>query len=167
MLEQIQIDKAYLILKAAIMLTLWLCVILAVTIDLYHGIKKSKESGEYTNSLGLRRTVEKSVSYLSFMAFMFIADVIASLATSTLLPFGIAVLPIFNIGGAMVLVYNEWVSVREKSDQKMLNKINKSGAELSKIMLETLLVYKNNPGVLEDILKRYDENKVLGDEELL
>lgn len=159
MLESIQIDNAYLMLKSALIGILWGCVILAVSIDLYHGIRKSKLRGEYTNSYGLRKTVEKTVSYLTFMLFMLIADVVISLATSSLLPFGIAVLPLFNLVGAMVLVYNEWVSVREKSDQKMLNRINKSGAELSKMMAEVILIYKSNPGVLEDIIKRYDENK--------
>lgn len=164
MLEAIQINMDYIILKAAIVVILWGCVMLAVTIDLYHGIKRSKKDGEFTHSTGLKRTVSKSVNYLSFMLFMLIADLIASLATSSLLPFGIAVLPLFNIVGAMVLVYNEWVSVRENSDQKMMNRINRSGIELSKIAVEIMMAYKNNPEVLQDILKRYDENKTKYDE---
>lgn len=159
MFESIQIDNNYLILKSALVGILWGCVIIAVSVDLYHGIRKSKKHGEFTHSYGLRKTVEKTVSYLTFMLFMLIADVIMSLATSTLLPFGLAALPMFNIVGALVLTYNEWVSVREKSDQKMLNRINKSGSELSKMVIETLLIYKNNPGALEDLLKKYDENK--------
>lgn len=166
MLEQIHISNAYLTLKAALVVMLWGCVMLAVTIDLYHGIKRSKKDGEYTHSTGLKRTVSKSVNYLSFMLFMLIADMIASLATSSLLPFGFAVLPLFNIVGAMVLVYNEWVSVRENSDQKMMNRINRSGIELSKIAVDLMLAYKNNPEVLQDILKKYDDNKKIEDEKI-
>lgn len=159
MLRQINIDMTYLTLKAGIISALWICVIMAVSIDLYHGIKKSKERGEFKNSFGLRRTVDKAISYLSFMLFMVIGDVVISLATSSVLPFGFAVLPLFNLGGAGVLVYNEWVSVREKADQKMMVRINKSSAELQRMMFEMMMVYKANPKVMEDILNRFDQDK--------
>lgn len=163
-LEAISINSHYITIKSALIGVLWACVVIAVLIDLYHGIRKSKMRGEFTNSYGIRKTVEKASGYLTFMLFMLIGDTVASIATSSLLPFGIAVLPVFNILGATILVRNEWISVREKADQKMMKRINKSGAEIGRVLLEAMVIFKNNPEVLEEIIKRYEENKKPNDE---
>lgn len=150
------IDSEYLILSTILRCVLWACVILAVSIDLYHGIKKSKASGEFTNSYGLRRTVDKCNKYLTFLFFMLIGDVFWHIASSSLTILTISVIPIFTLFGSMVLVYNEWVSVREKVDQKMLNKINKSKDELLSIAFNVAEAYRRNPDALKKII---DEGK--------
>lgn len=171
MFELIRIDSSYVVIKASLVAILWMCVLGAVAIDLYHGIKRSKASGGFTSSVGIKRTVSKVTLYLSMMGLMLILDVILSIATSTLLPLGIAVLPIFNIGGALVLVVNEWISVREKADQKMMNRIEESSSEMKKIIMDAILVYRNNPAPFDEALRRsaeiekrkQDEKKIIVD----
>lgn len=164
-LNVLNIDKIYIVLSTILKGAAWLCVILAVSIDLYHGIKKSKEIGEFTNSYGLRRTVEKCNKYLTLMAFMLIGDVFWHIGSSLVLPYGISIIPLFTFFGSGVLVYNEWVSVREKIDQKMLNKINRSKEELLSIAFTIAEAYKNNPDALgkvidlhKDSIKKRDNN---------
>lgn len=158
-LEAISISYDYIIVKASLIGVLWICVLAAVLIDLYHGIKRSKEEGRYTSSFGLKRTVQKSSSYFTFVVFMLIADIVASIATSSFLTFGVAVLPIFNIIGSAILVWTEWVSVREKSSQKLMNRIDKSKVELFEMAKDITGIIQNNPGVLEEILEKYGKAK--------
>ena len=50
-------------------------VVLASAIDLFYGVKASKAAGIYqTSSYGLRKTVEKDVSYLLLMVFGVMID---------------------------------------------------------------------------------------------
>lgn len=150
--EVLKIDKIYIVLSTILKGIAWVCVIFAVSMDLYHGIRKSKEAGEFTNSYGLRRTVDKCNKYLTLLAFMLIGDIFWHIGSSLFLPYGISILPLFTLFGSGVLVYNEWVSVREKIDQKMLNKINKSKDELMSIAFSVAEVYRNNPDALEKII---------------
>ena len=157
-LNVLNIDKIYIVLSTILKGVAWVCVILAVSLDLYHGIKKSKEVGEFTNSYGLRRTVEKCNKYLTLLGFMLIGDIFWHIGTSFFLPYGVSIIPLFTFFGSAVLVYNEWVSVREKIDQKMLNKINRSKEELLSIAFAVADAYKSNPDALSKILNSHKEN---------
>lgn len=156
--EVLKIDKIYIVLSTILKGIAWVCVIFAVSMDLYHGIRKSKEAGEFTNSYGLRRTVDKCNKYLTLLAFMLLGDIFWHIGSSLFLPYGISVLPLFTFFGSGVLVYNEWVSVREKIDQKMLNKINKSKDELLSIAFTVAEAYKNNPDALSKIAEMHKNN---------
>ena len=107
------LNKNYeaLIMQLTVVLIAWLIVILSIGIDLYFGIKKSRELGLFkTHSYGLRETSKKTVQYLAFMAFMLFIDVL----NPTWVYFDFVPLPLLSIFGAIVLVYTEWKSVREK-----------------------------------------------------
>lgn len=156
--EILSIDQTYIVFSTILKGVAWACVIIAVSIDLYHGIRKSKKSGEFTNSYGLRRTVDKCNKYLTLLCFMLLADVFWHISSSLFLPYAMSIVPIFTFFGAGVLVYNEWVSVREKIDQKMLNKINRSKDELLSIAFTVAEAYKNNPDALAKLTQSHRTN---------
>ncbi|MFL9844727.1 holin [Flavobacterium rhizosphaerae] len=120
-------------IKVSIVFFTWLVVLLAVGIDLYFGIKKSKSLGEITHSYGLRQTVQKIVNYLAMMLFMLLFDSISPLG---LLNEGFNILPLASIIGAVILVWTEFLSVREKADEKYRRKTEKVARELLEIALK-------------------------------
>ena len=129
-----------------IIVVCWGCVVTAIGIDLYFGIKKSKLNGvKVTHSFGFRRTSEKVVQYLAFMFFMLLIDVLNPIFAY----FSITHLPLASIFGAIVLVYTEWKSVHEKSDQKFRNAIQNNPAEIIKFI-------QQNREFIEELPKNKD-----------
>jgi len=110
----------------------WILVILSIGIDLHFGIKKSKQSGVYTHSYGLRKTSEKVVQYLAFMFFMLFIDVLNPVWAY----FDFVPLPLLTIFGAIVLIYTEWKSVREKTDEKFRYAIKNNTTDIIKFLQE-------------------------------
>lgn len=109
-----------------------LIVILSIGIDLFFGIKKSKDLGIYTHSYGLRQTSRKTVEYLALMLFMFFIDVLNPFFAY----FDYIALPLFTIFGAIALVYTEWKSVREKTSEKFRESIKDSPVEIVSFILK-------------------------------
>ncbi len=110
----------------------WLIVILAIGIDLYFGIKKSKKQGVFTHSYGLRKTSEKAVDYSSLMFFMMFLDFLNPLFAYL----DIVTLPLLSIFGAIFLVYTEWKSVKEKVGEKFRYAIKHNPGEILKLINE-------------------------------
>ncbi|MBW3520419.1 holin [Flavobacterium sp. NKUCC04_CG] len=111
----------------------WIIVILAIGIDLYFGIKKSKKLGVFkTHSFGLRRTSEKTVQYLGFMFFMLFGDFLNPIWAY----FNLFQLPLLSIFGAIVLVYTEWKSVKENADEKFRIAIKNNPSEIIQFIRE-------------------------------
>lgn len=126
-LDYINGQMPLIISKLLIVFFTWFIVLLAVGIDLFFGVKKSKDAGLYIHSIGLRRTVTKIINYLGMMMFMFMFDSISPLG---LIHNNFNVLPLASIVGCIVLVYIEFKSVREKSEHKFRNQTNKAVAEI-------------------------------------
>lgn len=133
-------------LLLGIIVVCWGCVVAAIGIDLYFGVKKSKQNGvTVTHSFGFRRTSEKVVQYLAFMFFMLLIDVLNPIFAY----FSITHLPLASIFGAIVLVYTEWKSVHEKADQKFRNAIQNNPTEIIKFI-------QQNRELIEELQKNKD-----------
>ena len=120
--------------KLIALFIIWFAVIVAVSIDLYFGVKKSKAIGDFVHSYGLRQTVKKLTYYLALMAFMLLLD--------TLSPLGLvhevfAVLPLASSLCAIALVVTEFISVKEKADQKFVKRTSEVANELLKMAVES------------------------------
>ncbi len=113
-LEIINQDYDKLLMQLTVVFIAWIIVIFAIGIDLYFGIQKSKKLAVYTHSYGLRKTSEKTVQYLAFMFFMLFLDVL----NPVWVYINSTALPIASLFGAIVLVYTEWKSVKEKTEEK-------------------------------------------------
>ncbi len=119
-------------LQIMIIFMTWVIVILAIGIDLFFGIQKSKSAKIYMHSFGLRQTSGKVVQYLAFMFFMVFVDVLNPVWVYT----KFVPLPLFSIFGAIVLVYTEFKSVREKSSDKFRLAVTKNPLEIIKFITD-------------------------------
>ncbi|WKW47254.1 hypothetical protein P3875_04100 [Myroides sp. JBRI-B21084] len=128
-----------------IMIMVIILVLLAVGLDLYYGKKKSKELGIYkTHSWGLRKTSEKATWYGVFLMFMVFADVLVILLLEY---FGRVLFPFLTVAGGIALIYTEFISVREKVEDKMRKKVDESAIELVHLI-------KNNKEILEQLIEK-------------
>lgn len=131
-LEILQKDFEAIQSQLLVVFMCFIIVILSIGIDLYFGIQKSKKEGIYTHSFGLRKTSEKVVQYLAFMLFMLFIDFLNPVWAYL----NYQSLPLLSIFGAIVLVYTEWKSVREKSSDKFRNDIGLNSKEIIKHIQE-------------------------------
>ena len=84
-------------------------LIVSMAVDLLFGIKKAKQNGEATTSMGLKKTCDKARKYFS----PFLVTVCIDLIACIVMPF-----PVFSMIWAGYCVFCEFMSVREKSWQK-------------------------------------------------
>lgn len=126
--------------QVTIVFVCWIIVLLAVAIDLYFGIKKSKEEGRFVHSYGLKQTTKKSVLYLSLMMFAFFIDILNPVWHWI----DYVQMPIMSIFGAVALVYTEYKSVREKNVEKVQKEIEQNVKELYELM-------KSNKDILKEL----------------
>lgn len=84
-------------------------LIVSMAVDLFFGIKKARQNGEATTSMGLKKTCDKARKYFS----PFMVTVCIDLIACIVMPF-----PMFSMIWAGYCVFCEFMSVREKSWQK-------------------------------------------------
>lgn len=138
-----------LIWQLEFVLIAWVIVVISIGIDLHFGIKKSKEIGMFTHSYGLRATSKKVVQYLSFMAFMLFFDAL----NVFWIYMNVQKIPLATLFGAIVLVYTEAKSVREKTSEKFRKAIAEHPAEI-------LAFIKDNRHLINElIVNKEDKNE--------
>lgn len=84
-------------------------LIVSMAVDMFFGIKKARQNGEATTSMGLKKTCDKARKYFS----PFMVTVCIDLIACIVMPF-----PVFSMIWAGYCVFCEFMSVREKSWQK-------------------------------------------------
>jgi len=125
---------------------LWTIVLIAVVIDFLFGIRKSTRAGVVITSGGLRRTVIKLIHYYSLLLFGLLFDIILSYFWSS---------PLISSLVTGYLVYVEFVSVKERYDEKISRDLM---ANLSDLL--TVLSEKDRVEAISKILeKNISENK--------
>lgn len=151
-LEILNKNYELLLIHLFIVVLTWIVVVFAIGIDLYFGIKKSKQEGLFTHSYGLRKTTEKCILYLAMMFFMFFIDFLNPIWAY----FDLVALPLASIFGAMVLVYTEWKSVRENANEKFRNKLQDNTAEILNFIREN----REEITALKNELKRKEDEVI-------
>ena len=144
MLEEI-ITSRILTLSAVAMLL----VFLAMAIDLMAGLRKAKKRGEIRSSWGLKRTLDKFVSYEGAMLIASMADVMVFFCHVWEIV-GLRMLqgvPVLSCVLAVFLLLVEFISVREKADEKTKTEISRAGDVLKNVTREEVLK------VIADVLK--------------
>lgn len=153
-LEIINRDFDKLLMQLTVVFLAWIIVILAIGIDLYFGIQKSKKLQVYTHSYGLRKTSEKTVQYLAFMFFMLFLDILNPMWVYL----KYTALPIASLFGAIVLVYTEWKSVKEKSEEKFRK-------SLATNPIEIINFIKDNRRLIREIMEHQEHQEHPNSEE--
>lgn len=148
-------DFAMLWIKLFIVFGAWLCILVAMIIDLYFGIQKSKKISEHTSSEGLRRSVHKVVYYYSMMTFALLFDAINPL--TFYLPIPLSSIPVITIIFAMALIYTEAKSVREKAEDKLRRRTDDSVKELIGAFKNREDLFKNALDYLQNEKNKQDE----------
>ena len=136
MLEEI-ITSRILTLSAVAMLL----VFLAMAIDLMAGLRKAKKRGEIRSSWGLKRTLDKFVSYEGAMLIASMADVMVFFCHVWEIV-GLKMLqgvPVLSCVLAVFLLLVEFISVREKADEKTKTEISRAGDVLKNVTREEVL----------------------------
>ncbi|AZA82156.1 holin [Chryseobacterium lactis] len=158
-------DQAYKIIIAKLFMVCgaWICVLIAILIDLYFGIQKSKSIGEHTSSEGFRRSIQKFAFYYSMMFFALIFDTLfLPVSISLNIAYILKVAPLFSILCAAGLVLTEAKSVREKADQKLRRKTDRSNREIASGLFDLL---KNKDSIIDLIntVKKDESNNTSTD----
>ena len=126
-----------------------LLVFLAMAIDLMAGLRKAKKRGEIRSSWGLKRTLDKFVSYEGAMLIASMADVMVFFCHVWEIV-GLRMLqgvPVLSCVLAVFLLLVEFISVREKADEKTKTEISRAGDVLKNVTREEVLK------VIADVLK--------------
>lgn len=132
-------------------ITVMLLVLVAMIIDLGSGLYKAKQRGELRTSEALKRTLTKFISYEGGLVIAAMVDMLINMAHFFDL-FGVNALsniPVVTILVGIFLLIVEFMSVREKADQKTKKQQADTAALIAKLitkedfkeMIETL---KNN-----------------------
>ncbi len=113
-----------------------LLVLLAMIIDLGAGLYKAKQRGEYRTSEALKRSLSKFISYEGGLMIACIADLFVHLCKFYQLV-GINLLegvPVVTLLVGLFLLVVEFMSVREKADQKTKKQQQEAAELLGKLL---------------------------------
>ncbi len=89
-------------------------VLVVIFLDLWAGIRKAKQRGEYRSSFGLRKTVEKVGKYYNMIFTITVIDAIQMLAISQInaqVKNQFPVIPFFTFLGAVFVGFIELKSI--------------------------------------------------------
>lgn len=122
-----------------IMLTaIYVLVLVVIFLDLWAGIRKAKQRGEFRSSYGFRKTVDKIGKYLNMMLVITVIDSFQMLAISQLNSQAdggdIPVIPILTFAGAMFVGFIELKSIYEKNEDKEKAKMQEAANLAAQIL---------------------------------
>jgi len=149
--QVIKQDWKQLEMLSIVLVIFYACVLAAMLIDLFFGVKRAKSAKVARTSYGFRRTVNKATTYFGLLIMLTIADILASIIFS---------MPYFTAVGAIGLVLVETKSVFENIREK-----DKSVEEIPKALLE---LYKHKDsikdiiGFLNETGKKNEDDETAG-----
>jgi len=98
------------ILQLVVLLVIYLLVAVSIFLDLWAGIRKAKQRGEFRSSAGFRKTVDKFCRYYNMLLAVTVIDVLAMLVCGLLnhlYGYHIPVLPYVTALGAVFICFIE------------------------------------------------------------
>lgn len=113
-----------------------LIVFFAMMVDLASGLRKAKIRGELRSSQALKRTFTKFITYEGGMIIALGVDMLIHMSRLTQL-FGLDIVygvPVITCLVGVFLLTVEFISVREKADQKTKKEMTDAAALLAKML---------------------------------
>lgn len=150
-MEQLYIETAPILRIAVVVMLL---VFLAMVIDLGAGLYKAKLRGELRTSEALRRSLSKFISYEGGLMIATMADIFVHFCKFYEL-LGLKIMegvPILSLLVGFFLLVVEFMSVREKADQKTRAQQQKAAEIISKLITKDEL-----KDMLQEILQKQSE----------
>lgn len=114
-------------------------VLFVIFLDLWAGIRKARQRGEFRSSFGLRKTVEKVGKYFNMIFVITVIDGIQMLAITQLnaqITHQLPVIPFLTFIGAIFVGFIELKSIYEKAGDKEKAKINEAAKLAGQIMAD-------------------------------
>ena len=150
-MEQLYIETAPILRIAVVVMLL---VFLAMAIDLGAGLYKAKLRGELRTSEALRRSLSKFISYEGGLMIATMADIFVHFCKFYEL-LGLRIMegvPVLSLLVGIFLLVVEFMSVREKADQKTRAQQQKAAEIISKLITKDEL-----KDMLQEILQKQSE----------
>lgn len=133
-----------------------LIVLFAMIVDLISGLRKAKIRGEYRSSEALKRTFTKFITYEGGMIIAIGVDLLIHLSRLVNL-FGLEAIyavPVITCLVGVFLLVVEFISVREKADQKAKKQMNDAA-----ILLNNMLQNENLKEVFRVALEQQNTQR--------
>lgn len=118
----------------------YLVILMAMSVDLACGIRKAKIRGEYTNSTALSRSVTKFITYEGGLLIATGVDLLIHLGKFWEI-FGLNVMmgiPLVTIVIGIFVCSVEWISIREKADEKTKKEMKQAADIAGKVAASML-----------------------------
>ena len=110
-----------------LVIIMYIAVLVFIFLDLWSGIRKAKQRGEFTSSYGLKKTIEKISKYMNMMLVLTALDFVLMLALYLFNGRGathrIPIIPVFTLIGTMFVGIIEFKSIYENNEAKEKAKI--------------------------------------------
>lgn len=139
-------------------LFLYVAVLGLIAADLWAGVRKAKQRGEYRTSEGYKRTITKTGKYFNMLIGLTILDA-GQIAIIFFLHyfynFDIPMLPIFTIIGTGYIGFVEIKSIREPANMKEL----KEQQDFKRLAVSIARDHQHPEEVLQDIMEALNENE--------
>ena len=129
---------------AFILVIFYICILVAISIDLASGVERARREGDVSTSHGFKQTLYKIKDYYSIIILFTIIDVVASLWFT---------LPFFTAVGTIAIIFVEGKSVYE--NKRGLSK----GIRDLPDALRQVLKSKNKADELLNFLESKEQNK--------
>lgn len=118
----------------------YLVILMAMSVDLACGIRKAKIRGEYTNSTALSRSITKFITYEGGLLIATGVDLLIHLGKFWEI-FGLDVMmgiPLVTIVIGIFVCSVEWISIREKADEKTKKEMKQAAVIAGKVAASML-----------------------------
>lgn len=116
-----------------ILFILYMLVFMAISADLWSGLRKAKKRGEARTSYGLRITIDKLSRYYNLLIILTIIDAMQISGIwylNTYYNYAIPIFPIITFIGSLGLGFIELKSIYEKAEDKEMGKAAKLASTL-------------------------------------
>jgi predicted secreted protein len=143
-----------LIVCCCIILLFYIVALGLIFADLWAGVRKAKQRGEYKTSVGLKRTVGKINKYFAMHFAMTLVDAVQiSLLYMLYHEYGydIPMLPVFTLIGVLYEAYVEITSIMEPADIKE----RKQQEDFKRLLQQAL----SDGGLRERVIKIIEDSK--------
>lgn len=142
-----------------LVIIMYIAVLVFIFLDLWSGIRKAKQRGEFTSSYGLKKTIEKISKYMNMMLVLTALDFVLMLALYLFndgrgATHRIPIIPVFTLIGTMFVGIIEFKSIYENNEAKEKAKIQ----DISKMFKQMM----KDPGarnMLKELSRYVGESK--------
>lgn len=152
-------DRATTLIFCGILVVLFYIIVLGLIFaDLWSGVRKAKQRGEYRTSDGYKRTIDKIAKYYNMMLALTLVDV-AQLSiiffTHWFYGYDIIMLPWFTAIGMLYIAFVEIKSIREPADIKE----KKQQDDFRRLVVQMAKDHEHPEEVLKDVMDALSEKK--------